>query len=54
MCANFQAIWTNLTFLTQIWSKIDFWSEIQEKKVEIRITILEIPCEPIFRQNGQL
>ena len=45
-------------------AQIDFFStnlpknslelEIQETNVRIRINILEIPCEPIFRQNGQL
>ena len=58
MCANFQAKWTNLTFLAQICPKIcpkiGFWFEIQKTNVEIRISILDIPCVPIFRQNGQL
>ena len=28
--------------------------EFQKINVEIRISILEVPCVPIFRQNGQL
>ena len=28
--------------------------EIQTTNLEIRISILETPCVPIFRQNGQL
>ena len=58
MCVNFQEKWTNLTFLAQICPKtcpkIGLWFEIQKTNVEIRISILEIPCVPIFRQNGQL
>ena len=37
MCANFQAKWTILTFLAQIWPKIGFWFEIQQTNVEIKI-----------------
>ena len=28
--------------------------QIQKSNVEIRVSVLEIPCVPIFRQNGQL
>ena len=46
MCANFP---TNQTFfLAQIFQKMDFVLEIQ------RISIVQIPCMPILRQNGQL
>ena len=54
MCANFQAKGTTLTFSTQICPKIDLGLEIQRTNVGIKISILEIPCVPIFRQNGQL
>ena len=32
---------------------MDLGLEIQKANVGIRISILEIPCVPIFRQNGQ-
>ena len=51
---NFQAKWTTLTFLAQICSQIDFGLEIQKTNVRIRISTLEMPCVPIFRQNKQL
>ena len=54
MYANFQAKRTILTFLTQICPKMDFWWDIQKAIAGVRISILEIPCVPIFRQNGQL
>ena len=43
-----------MTFLTQICPKRKLGFEIQKTNVGIRISILEIPCVPIFRQNGQL
>ena len=43
-CTNFQAKWTNLTNLTQTYPKMSFSSEIQNKNVEIKITIIEIPA----------
>ena len=43
-----------MTFLVQICPKRKLGFEIQETNVGIRISILEIPCVPIFRQNGQL
>ena len=54
MCANFQAKRTTSSFLAQICPKMDSGLEIQKTNVGIRISILEIPCVPIFRQNGQL
>ena len=43
-----------MTFLAQIFPKRKLRFEIQKTNVGIRISILEIPCVPIFRQNGQL
>ena len=54
MCANFQLKRTTLTFLAQICPKRKLGFEIQKTNIGIRISILEILCEPIFRQNGQL
>ena len=54
VCANFQAKQTSLTFSAQICPKICFRLEIQKTNVGIRIRILDIPCVPIFSQNGQL
>ena len=54
MCANFWAKRTTLTFLAKICPKKDLGLEIQITNVEIRISILEIPCVRIFRQNEQL
>ena len=54
MCVNFQLKRTTLTFLAQICPKRKLGFEIQETNVGIRISILEIPCVPIFRQNRQL
>ena len=54
MCANFQLKQTTLTFLAQICPKRKLGFEIQKTNVGIRISILEIPCVPSFRQNGQL
>ena len=53
-CSNFQAKWTNLTFLIQIWPKIRVSFEIKKANVDIRVSILEIPCKSTFRQNEQL
>ena len=41
-------------FLAQICPKIHLGLEIQKTNVGIRISILEISCVPIFRQNKQL
>ena len=54
MCANFQPKQTTLTFLTQICLKSNLDLEIQKNNVGIRISNLEIPCVPVFRQNKQL
>ena len=54
MCVNFQLKRTTLTFLAQICPKRKLGFEIQETNVGIRISILEIPCIPFLRQNGQL
>ena len=54
ICANFQLKRTTLTFLAQTCPKMKLGFEIQKTNVGIRISILEIPCAPIFRQNGQL
>ena len=42
------------TFLAQICPKRKFKFEIQATNVGIRISIPEIPCAPIFRQNEKL
>ena len=54
MCANFQTKRTTLTFWAQICPKRNLGLEIQKTNVGIRVSILEIPCVPIFRQNKQL
>ena len=54
MCANFQTKRTTLTFLAQICQKRHLELEIQKTNFEIRMSILEIPWVPIFRQNGQI
>ena len=54
MCANFHLKQTTLTFLAQICPKRKLGFEIQKTNVGIRISILEIPCAPVFRQNEQL
>ena len=54
MCVNFQLKQTTLTFLAQICPKRKLGFEIQKTNIGIRISILEIPCVPIFRQNRQL
>ena len=54
MYANFQAERTTLPFLAQICLKGNLELEIHKTNVAIRISILEILCVPIFRQNGQL
>ena len=44
----------NFDFLAQISPKRKLGFEIQKNNVGIIITILEIPCVSIFRQNRQL
>ena len=53
MC-QFSVTTDNLTFLPQICAKRKLGFEIPKTNVGIRISIFEIPCVPIFRQNGQL
>ena len=53
MCAKFQKNWTALIFSAQVCPEIDLGLEIKKINVGIRINILEIPCVPILRQNGQ-
>ena len=56
MCgfAKFQAKQTTLTFSVQICPKIDLGLGIQKATVRIRISIVKMPCMPIFRKNEQL
>ena len=54
VCVNFQAKPKALVFSAQICLKTDLGLEIQKPNVGIRISILEIPCVPIFQQKGQL
>ena len=54
MCVNFQAKQTALTFSDQICRKKELGLAIQKNIVGIRISILDIPCIPIFSQNEQL
>ena len=43
-----------MTFLAHIWPEMDLVLQIQKTNIGIRISILQIPCVPIFRQNGRL
>ena len=52
--ANFGAKQTTLPFSAQICPKMNLGLEIEKTNVGIRISILNIPCVPIFRQNRQL
>ena len=54
VCANFQAKRKALIFSAQICLKTDLGLEIQKPNFGTRISILEIPCVPIFQQKGQL
>ena len=54
LCTNFQAKRKTLTFLAQIYPKINLGLENQKTSFGRRISILKIPCVPIFRQNRQL
>ena len=54
MYTNFQLKRTTLIFLAEICPKRKLEFENQETNVGIEISILEIPCVPIFRQNRQL
>ena len=52
MYASFQTKQTTLTFLAQIFPKMDLEFEIQKTNVKIRISIRKMPYVPIIRQNG--
>ena len=56
MCrfAKFPAKQTTLTFSVQICPAMDLGLEIQKTNVGIRISIVKMPCMPIFRKNQQL
>ena len=54
MYTNFWTKQTTLTFLAQTCPEKKLGFEIQKINVGIRISILEIPCVPIFRHKGQL
>ena len=54
MCANFEAKQAALTFSAQICSKVVLELAIQKTIVGIRISILNVPCVPVFSQNKQL
>ena len=54
MCTNFQLKTTTLPFLAWICPITKIGFEFQETSVRKRISILEIPCVLIFRQNEQL
>ena len=45
---NFEVFGSNLP------EKMDLGLKIQKTNIGIRISILDIPCVPIFRQNGQV
>ena len=52
VCASFQTKQTALPFPAQICPKMDLGLENQKKNtVGIRISVADIPCEPIFSQN---
>ena len=54
MFTIFQGKQTTLIFSTETFPKTDLEFELQKTNVQIRISILEIPCVPIFTENGQL
>ena len=54
VCTKFQEKQIALTFLAQMCPKMDLRFKIQKTNVGITISILEILCMPIFRQNKQL
>ena len=51
--ANFCVNQTTLTFLAQICPKMNLGLQLQKTNVGIRISILQIPGVPIFRQDKQ-
>ena len=54
MCAIFQTKQTTSIFSVQISPKTNLGLGIPETNVGLRISILEIPCVPIFRRDRQL
>ena len=54
VCANFQAKQTALTFSAQIFPKMNLGLKIQKTIIGIKLSILDIPCMPIFSQNERL
>ena len=54
MCTNFEAKRSTLTFLAQVCPIMDLGWEIRKTNLGIRISIVKMPCMPIFRKNGQL
>ena len=54
VCVSFQAKQTALIFSAQICPKVDQGLAIQNTIVGIIISILDIPCVPVFSQNEQL
>ena len=54
MCANFQAKETALTFLAQVFPKMDLWLEIQKANIGITISIPEKVYMQIFRTSNQV
>ena len=54
MCANFHLKLITLTFGPKFAQKWLLGSNFQKSKSEFGISILVIPCTPIFGQNGQL
>ena len=54
MCTNFQTKPTTLNFGPKFAQKWILGSKFQKSKSGFGISILEILCVPIFRQNGQL
>ena len=51
MRTNFQTKQTTLNILAQVYPKLEFGIEIRKFKSGFGISILEILCAPIFRQN---
>ena len=54
MRANFQTKQTTLNIWAQVYPKLESGIEIPKSKPGFGISILEILCAPIFRQNKQL
>ena len=54
MCTNFQTKRTTLNFWAQIRPKWNLRSEFHKSKSGFEINTSNIPCVPIFSQNGKL